>query len=163
MRHAIVSGIIAGLAAAIAIGFLLTAIVPSDVGLSGLTLMELLAATMTAQSVAPGWIAILVVGALLGAIFGALVGPTRGVGHAASGALFFGLAVWAIVAVTGVPLLMGARPFTGLANIRAWPLLVGTLMLHLLFSSILVATFLQLRGERRGATATEGRELRRAA
>jgi hypothetical protein len=163
MRKALFAGILAGLAAGIPIGLLLSAIVPSDVGLPDHSLMELLAGAMSAKGVAPGWIATLGASALLGAIFSGFVRRAGDAGRVSSVALFFGLSVWAIVAAFGVPLLIGARPVVGLANIRVWPLVVGALMLHLLFSSVLAVAFLWLRGPRQRAEATEVRELRRAA
>ena len=162
MRNALFSGILAGLAASIPIGLLLSAIVPSDVGLTDHSLMELLAGAMGAKHLAPAWIVTLGVSALLGAIFSGLVRRAGDAGKVASVALLSGLVLWAVVAI-GAPLLIGAQPVVGLRNMRVWPLVIGALMLDLLFWSVLAAVFLWLRGPGERAEVTAVRDLRRAA
>jgi len=163
MLNALLSGILGGLAAGIVLGLLLSAIVPSDVGLPGYSLMELLAGAMGAKHLALGWVVTLGVGALIGALFSAIVRRARDAGTVASVALLCCVVVWALDATIGVPLLIGARPLVGLTNAKAWPLVAGTLMLGLLFWSVLAVVVLWHRGRGRRAEVTEIRELRRAA
>jgi hypothetical protein len=163
MRSTLLSGIVAGLAAGILIGLLLSAIVPGDMALPGHSLMELVAGAMGTQHLAIAWIATLGVGALLGVIFSGLVRRARDAGTVAALALGAALALWVVVATIGAPLLIGARPFVGLTNMKAWPLVVGGLMLGLIFWSIVAAGVLWLRAPRAGAEATAVRDLRRAA
>jgi hypothetical protein len=162
MRNVLFSGILAGLAASIPIGLLLSAIVPGDVGLTDHSLMELLAGAMGAKHLAPAWIVTLGASALLGAIFSGLVRRAADAGKVASVALLSGLVLWAVVAI-GAPLLIGAQPVVGLRNTRVWPLVIGALMLELLFWSVLAAVFLWLRGPGERAEVTAVHDLRRAA
>ena len=162
MRNVLFAGILGGLAAGFLIGLLLSAIVPTDAGLPDHSLMALLAGALGAKHLAPAWMVTLGVGALLGAVFGGLARHARG-GSVASAALLVAFVLWAIVATIGVPTLLGTRPVVGLMGMRAWPLVVGTLMLTLLFWSILTAVFLWCRGRARRVGVTRVRELPRAA
>jgi hypothetical protein len=164
MRHVLFSGIVGGLAAGIVLGLLLSAVVPSDMGLPHRALMEFLAEGLGLRSLVLAWLVTLAASALLGAIFAGLVRRSRDAGTVSSVALAFGLAVWVVVSAIAGPLLIGASPVTGLRNImRVWPLVVGCLMFSLLFLSVLAFVFLTLRSRGERAPVAEARPLRRAA
>jgi hypothetical protein len=167
MGNALFSGLLAGLAAGIVLGLLLTAVVPSDTGLPERSVMELLTGALGAKHLAPAWGVTLVVSALLGAIFSALVRRAADAGAVSSVALLSALVLWAIMAAVMAtivaPRLVGTRPAVGLTAFRVWPLVVGALMLNLLFWSAVGAVFLWHRRPREGAEVTAARDLRRAA
>jgi hypothetical protein len=163
MRNVLFSGLVAGVAGGIPLGLLLSAIVPSDMGLPGRSLMELVAAAMGSKHVALAWIVMLGISALLGVIFSGLVRRAADAGTVASMALLSGVVLWAIVGTVVAPLLTGGRPLVGLTDMKVWPLVVGALMLSLLFWSVVAAVFLWHRHRRARAEVTGVRELRRAA
>ena len=162
MRNPLSSGLLAGLAASVPLGLLLTAIVASDARLSNDTLMQLLARGLGTTHVALAWIVTLGFGALGGVVFGALArhGAPEVVARVA---LLSAVVLWALVATVAVPLLVGGRPLVGLSEARTWPLVVGSLMLNLAFWSVLAAVFVSLRRRRVGGVAVTASELRRAA
>jgi hypothetical protein len=163
MGKALSSGILAGLVAGVPIGLLLTAVVPTDVRLPELSLMAFIASAIGTRSLALAWVVTLAVSALLGAVFGGLVSRAREAGTVASAALGFGLVSWAIVSMIVAPLMIGARPVVDLMQGRLWPLVVGGLMIHLLFVSVLAVVVLWLRSRGRRAEISQPHELRPAA
>ncbi|HSE92337.1 MAG TPA: hypothetical protein VLF19_03455 [Methylomirabilota bacterium] len=158
------SGIVGGLVGGVVFGVLATVMTEVVVGDGVVTLMRLVGRAAGSGRLLLAWMIVLGIGALLGAIFGILVGRREHDSSAvASYGLFYGLAIWLLVGFVAVPVELGVAPFAVAANPETWSWLPATLVACLLFAGALAGTFIRLRGKRAAPPVTSGRTLRRAA
>jgi hypothetical protein len=165
MRSSIASGIVAGLAGGIVLGTMLTFMTQDATAQGFVTLMGLVARDVGSTRLAVGWLVELGVCAALGALFGALCGRRPpDAGAVASRALFFGLVLWGVSSLVGVPMLYGLPPVRGVVRSEVFPWIPALLAGWLLFVSVLAASFVWLGQRRRPAVRSASpRDIRRAA
>jgi hypothetical protein len=154
----VLAGLVAGLAGGVMLGILLTVVMPSTPPLPMVRLMVLLSNALGSGGLLAGWLAVLGVSALLGAVFGAALTRHAGDTSAISGAaLLLGVGLWLIEALVGL-FVFGAGLVLGLL-----PVLVILLVGNLLFASVLAAVFMAFSHRRVREQAADAAPLRRAA
>ncbi len=141
MRSRIGSGIIAGLAAGIVFGIGMQVMETPD----GMPVMVMVANVVGSDSLAVGWLYHLFNSAVIGGIFGWLLGARSST--VAKGLLYgglYGFAWWILGGLILMPLALGMPAFGPLMDPQMRPVAMGSLMGHLLYGLILGGLFVPL-------------------
>lgn len=143
MGRRLVSGAVAGLAGGVVFATLATVMTDVVVGTGSVTLIGLIGQAVGAGTLLSAWVIVLGIGALLGAIFGLLVGgPGRDGSTVAACALLCGFVLGVVVGLVAVPLMLGLTP----ADRAIWAWLPATLVSCLLFTSVVAIIVIWLQG-----------------
>ena len=139
-------GILAGLAAGIVFGMMMQMMnVPTPDG-GHMPMMAMVAKVVRSDSVAMGWACHLFNSAVIGGLFGALLGAwVRGYGSAVKLGAIYGMVWWVLGALILMPVLLGMPAFASLRMAPMRPIAAASLMGHVLFGMILGAGFQWLR------------------
>ena len=146
MRSRIVVGIIAGLIGGVVFGMLMQMMAAPD----GKPMMAMVAGVVRSESLVVGWLYHLFNSAVIGGIFGWLLGNRIG-GYGAGllwGALY-GIAWWILGGLILMPMFLGMSPFAPLMMEMMRPVAMGSLMGHIIFGLVLGVSFLLLNRSRR--------------
>ncbi len=162
MRTAVGAGVVAGLVAGTLWGGLLQVMwVPGPAG-EQLPMMAFVAAAVGSQRAAAGWAAHLALSVLLGAAFALLLGERgRRQAHAVGWGIACGLVLWLVGWLVLMPVRLGLPPLAPLRSLETVPNVIGGLLGHVVYGSVLGGGIAWLRRERR--TSTEAPGARRAA
>lgn len=151
MRSKIGAGILAGLIAGVMFGILMQMMTAPTPDGSRMPMMAMVAQVVRSDSLAVGWIYHLFNSAVIGGIFGLVLG-SRSTGVSAGlvrGALY-GAFWWVLGALILMPILLGMAAFAPLMMAPMRPVAMGSLAGHLLFGLVLGASFTRLYGRRTG-------------
>jgi hypothetical protein len=138
MRCDIQNGIVAGLAAGVVFGMMMQMMnVPTPEG-GGMPMMAMVAKVVRSDSLVVGWLYHLFNSAVIGGIFGWLLGLrsqplSAGIGWGVA----YGFTWWILGALILMPLFLGMPPFAPLLMAAMRPVALGSLMGHLLYGVIL--------------------------
>ena len=146
MRSKIVVGIIAGLIGGMVFGMMMQMMAAPD----GKPMMAMVAQVVRSESLVVGWLYHLFNSAVIGGIFGWLLGNRIG-GYGAGllwGALY-GIAWWILGGLILMPMFLGMSPFAQLMMEMMRPVAMGSLMGHIIFGLVLGVSFLLLNRSRR--------------
>jgi hypothetical protein len=154
MRSNLTAGVIAGLIAGVAFGILMTLMrAPTPEG-GSMPMMAMVAQVVGSTSLAVGWVYHLFNSAVIGALFGWILGNRVGsYGSAIGWGAAYAAAWWILGGLILMPVFLGMPAFAPLRMAMMRPVAWGSLMGHLVFGVILGAAFVPLR---RAAPATLG-------
>lgn len=145
MRSKITLGIVAGLIAGLVFGLMMqmmTAPTPDD---GRMPMMGMVAMVVGSTSVIAGWLYHLFNSAVIGAIFGWLLGSrVQGYGAGLGWGALYGFAWWVLGGLILMPVLLGMPPFAPLAMAPMLPVAIGSLIGHLVYGLILGVAFVWL-------------------
>jgi hypothetical protein len=148
MRNRVIAGVVAGLVAGIVFGFMMQMMSAPTPDGRQMPMMAMVAQVVRSDSLAVGWLYHLFNSAVIGGIFGWLLGE-RVAGRLAPGAgwgVLYGFAWWILGGLILMPIFLGMPAFAPLMMPPMRPVAMGSLMGHLLFGVILGTTAAWLRG-----------------
>jgi hypothetical protein len=138
MQSRIGSGVIAGVIAGLAFGTMMQVMkAPTPEG-TEMPMMVMVAMVVGSKSIAVGWIYHLFNSAVIGAIFGWLLGNrAMSVGGGSVWGALYGIAWWVLGAQVLMPLALGMPPFASIMMPAMRMVAVGSLVGHLIYGLIL--------------------------
>ncbi|HEU4343153.1 MAG TPA: hypothetical protein VFU31_16490 [Candidatus Binatia bacterium] len=145
MHSDVNNGIVAGLVGGVVFGIMMQMMnAPTPEG-GQMSMMAMVAKVVRSDSIAVGWIYHLFNSAVIGAIFGWLLGDrshrfSAGIGWGA----LYGFAWWILGALILMPLLLGMPSFAPLIMAPMRPVAIGSLVGHLIYGVILGGGFAML-------------------
>jgi F0F1-type ATP synthase assembly protein I len=148
MRYNLSSGVIAGLVAGVIFGVMMQMMSAPTPDGREVPMMMMVAQVVKSNSLAVGWLYHLFNSAVIGGIFGWLLG-TRTTGRLGAGAgwgAVYGFAWWILGALILMPIFLGMPAFAPLRMAPMRPVAMGSLMGHLIFGAVLGVTFGWLSG-----------------
>jgi hypothetical protein len=145
MRSDISNGIVAGLVGGVVFGIMMQMMnVPTPEG-GQMPMMAMVAKVVHSDSMAVGWLYHLFNSAVIGAIFGWLLGTrSHHFGPALGWGALYGFAWWILGGLILMPLFLGTPAFAPLQMAPMRPVAMGSLMGHLLYGIILGGGFAML-------------------
>ncbi len=146
MQSKLVAGALAGLLAGLVFGMMMQMMnAPTPDG-GQMPMMAMVAMVVHSESLAVGWLYHLFNSAVIGAIFGWLLGA-RAIGYKAGATLgaAWGVVWWVVGGLILMPVLLGMAPFAALRMPPMRPVALGSLMGHLLYGVILGVAYVRLR------------------
>ena len=159
MASRIGGGAAAGLAAGVVFGILMTMMTAPTPDGGRMPMMAMVAQVVGSESLVVGWLYHLFNSAVIGALFGWLLGTRAGTTGAGVGwGALYGLAWWVLGGLILMPILLGMPAFAPLAMAPMRPVALGSLVGHLIYGAILGAGYVWLAG--REAAAGERVEVR---
>jgi hypothetical protein len=153
MRSYIGSGIVAGLLGGIVFGVMMQMMnAPTPEG-GQMPMMAMVAMVIGSSNVIVGWLYHLFNSAVIGAIFGWLLGAraqsfVAGFGWGAA----YGFVWWVLGALILMPVFLGMPPFAPVQMEPMQPVAMGSLVGHLIYGIILGGGFVMLKQGMAGAT-----------
>lgn len=146
MRSRIVTGIIAGLIGGVVFGMLMQMMAAPD----GKPMMAMVAKAVSSDSFAVGWLYHLFNSAVIGGIFGWLLGSRiQGYGTGLGFGALYGFIWWILGGLILMPVLLGMSPFAPLMMEMMRPVAMGSFIGHIIYGLILGLSFLLLSGNKR--------------
>jgi hypothetical protein len=146
MRSRVLSGVVAGIIAGVAFGIMMTVMkAPTPEG-TEIPMMTMVAMVVRSESPFIGWMYHLFNSALIGGLFGLLLGSTsdRSMTRAAWIGTLYGVAWWVIGGLVLMPLLLGMPVFAPLTMPMMRSVAMGSLVGHVVFGVILAVAFARL-------------------
>ena len=156
MSERIKAGIVAGLVGGVVMGVMMTMMsVPTPEG-GSMPMMGMVAKILGSTSLVVGWIYHLFNSAVIGGLFGFLLGQRaqRSTGAALRLGALYGLVWWVLGGLVLMPLFLGMPALAPLMMSAMRMVALGSLMGHVLFGLILGWAYVGLRARRRGTPAT---------
>ncbi len=146
MNSRITAGIIGGLIAGVVFGLMMTMMNAPD----GKPMMAMVAQVVRSDSLVVGWLYHLFNSAVMGAIFGWLLGSrVTGIGAGLLLGALYGILWWILGGLILMPLFLGMSPFAPLM-MEMRPVAISSLVGHIIYGLILGAAFTLL--SRRGVS-----------
>ncbi|HUF26189.1 MAG TPA: hypothetical protein VMM18_04315 [Gemmatimonadaceae bacterium] len=147
MRSRILTGAVAGIAAGVPFGLMMQMMSAPTPDGGSMPMMAMVAMVVGSQSLVVGWLYHLVNSALIGALFGFMLGSrvdatASGLGLGAA----WGVGWWVLGALILMPLMLGMPAFAALRMPPMRPVALGSLAGHLLYGVILGWMYVRLRG-----------------
>lgn len=148
MRNTIAAGAVAGLIAGVVFGAMMQMMSAPTPGGTQVPMMAMVAQVVGSGSMAVGWIYHLFNSAVIGAVFGWLLGHRVGdsMGRAAVLGAGYGFAWWVLGALVLMPLMLGMPAFAPLRMPAMQPVALGSLMGHLIYGVLLPTSLVWLGG-----------------
>jgi hypothetical protein len=151
MRNKTLSGALAGVIAGLVFGIMMQLMrAPTPEG-AEVPMMAMVAQVVRSSSLVVGWIYHLFNSAVIGAIFGWLLGDRMAdhVGRAAAWGAGYGVVWWVLGGLILMPLALGMPAFAPLQMAPMRPVALGSLLGHVLYGLVLGTAFGWLRGAAR--------------
>ena len=147
MRSNVTAGIIAGLIAGVVMGIMMTVMhAPTPDG-GSMPMMAMVAQVVKSQSLAVGWLYHLFNSAVIGGLFGWILGgKIGGFGSAVGWGAGYGFLWWILGGLILMPKFLGMPAFAPLQMPMMRLVAFASLMGHVIFGLILGAVFVPLRG-----------------
>jgi hypothetical protein len=147
MRGNLTAGIIAGLISGVLFGIMMTLMhAPTPDG-GSMPMMAMVASVVGSTSLAVGWLYHLFNSAVIGGLFGWILGGrVGGYGSAVGWGAGYGFAWWILGALILMPVLLGMPAFAPLQMPMMRPVALTSLIGHLMFGVLLGAAFVPFRG-----------------
>jgi hypothetical protein len=145
MRSDISNGIVSGLVAGVVFGIMMQMMnAPTPEG-GQMPMMAMVAKVVRSDSIAVGWLYHLFNSAVIGAIFGWLLGSRSHTYGAGTGwGALYGFAWWILGGLILMPVFLGMAPFAPLQMEMMRPVAMGSLIGHLIYGVILGGGFAML-------------------
>ncbi len=145
MRSKIGAGILAGLLAGLVFGIMMQVMTAPTPEGGRMPMMAMVAQVVRSDSLAVGWIYHMFNSAVIGGIFGLLLGGrSTGIGAGLAWGALYGVFWWVLGALILMPILLGMAAFAPLTMAPMRPVAIGSLVGHLLFGLILGGVFARL-------------------
>ena len=146
MRSRILAGIVAGLIAGLVFGIMMQIMTAPTPEGKEVPMMQMVAMVVRSDSIAVGWLYHLFNSAVIGALFGWLLGKrSRGYGSALLWGGLYGVVWWVLGGLVLMPLFLGMAPFAPLMMAPMRMVAMGSLAGHIIYGLILGVAFLWLR------------------
>ena len=140
------NGIVAGLMGGIVFGIMMQMMTAPTPDGGQMPMMAMVAKVVRSDSIAIGWLYHLFNSAVIGAIFGWLLGSrSRNFGAGTGLGAAYGLAWWILGGLILMPLFLGMPPFAPLQMEPMRPVAMGSLVGHLIYGFILGGGFAMLK------------------
>ncbi len=148
MRSKITIGALAGLIAGLVFGLMMQMMsAPTPEG-GEMPMMAMVAKVVRSESMFAGWLYHLFNSAVIGGIFGWLLGDkAHSYGAGTKWGALYGAAWWILGGLILMPLLLGMAPFAPLMMAPMRMVAMGSLVGHLIYGMILGAGYVMLRRE----------------
>ena len=142
MRSKVTAGIVAGLLGGLVFGMMMQIMKTPD---GKMPMMGMVAMVVGSKSLVVGWLYHLFNSAVIGAIFGGLLGSrVHRYGSGLGWGALYGLVWWVLGGLILMPLMLGMPVFAPLTMGGMMPVAMGSLMGHLIYGLILGAAFVWL-------------------
>lgn len=149
MRNNLTAGVIAGLIAGLVFGIMMTIMHAPTPGGGSMPMMAMVAQVVNSKSLGVGWLYHLFNSAVIGALFGWILGGRiAGYGGAAGWGAIYGVFWWVLGGLILMPIFLGMSAFAPLQMPMMRPVAFASLMGHIIFGVLLGAAFVPLRGTR---------------
>lgn len=146
MRSRILAGAIAGVVAGLVFGMMMQMMTAPTPDGGRMPMMAMVAMVVRSQSLVIGWLYHLFNSAVIGALFAVVPGAhAQGYREGLGWGAVWGVAWWVLGALILMPVFLGMPPFAALRMPPMRPLVMGSLVGHLLYGLILGAIFVRLR------------------
>lgn len=146
MRSDIVNGVVAGLLGGIVFGIMMQVMTAPTPEGDRMRMMAMVANVVRSDSMVVGWIYHLFNSAVIGAIFGWLLGTrSQRFRPALRWGAAYGFVWWILGGLILMPLLLGMQPFAPLVMEPMRPVAMGSLAGHLVYGVILGGGFAMLK------------------
>jgi hypothetical protein len=147
MRSNLTAGIIAGLIAGVVFGTMMTMMHAPTPDSGSMPMMAMVAMVVKSTSLVVGWLYHLFNSAVIGGLFGWILGgKIGGYGGAAGWGAAYGFLWWILGGLILMPVFLGMPAFAPLKVPMMHPVALASLMGHLIYGLILGGLFLPLRG-----------------
>lgn len=148
MQSKISAGAVAGIIGGLIFGIMMQMMTAPTPDGREVPMMMMVAQVVGSESIAVGWLYHLFNSAVIGGIFGWLLGTRAAgrVGAAAGWGALYGVAWWILGGLILMPVFLGMPAFAPLLMAPMRPVAVGSLVGHLIFGLVLGVTFGWLRG-----------------
>ncbi len=145
MRSRITAGIVAGLIGGLVFGIMMQMMTAPTPDGGQIPMMVMVAMVVGSQSLVVGWLYHLFNSAVIGAIFGWLLGSRiHGYGSGLAWGAAYGVVWWILGALILMPVLLGMSPFAPLLMPPMQPVAIGSLIGHIIYGLILGGAFVWL-------------------
>jgi hypothetical protein len=147
MRSNLIAGIVTGLVAGVGMGIMMTVMhAPTPDG-GSMPMMVMVAMVVKSTSLAIGWLYHLFNSAVIGGLFGWILGRrVDGYGAGAGWGAAYGFAWWILGGLILMPVFLGMPAFAPLQMPMMRGVAMASLMGHLIYGLILGVLFVPLRG-----------------
>lgn len=154
MQARVVSAVFGGLVAGLIFGMMMQMMTAPTPEGDRVAMMAMVAKIVGSESLLVGWLYHLFNSAVIGAIFGLLLGGRIGTYAAGFGwGALYGFAWWIVGGLILMPMFLGMEPFAPLTMPPMRPVAIGSLIGHLVYGLILGGAFVMFH---RGAFPTLG-------
>jgi hypothetical protein len=154
MRSDISNGVVAGLVGGLVFGVMMQMMnAPTPEG-GQMPMMAMVAKVMRSDGIAVGWLYHLFNSAVIGAIFGWLLGSrSQRIGEGIGWGAAYGFVWWILGGLILMPIFLGMSAFAPLMMAPMRPVAMGSLMGHLIYGLILGGGFAMLKQRIPGLTS----------
>jgi hypothetical protein len=147
MRSNVIAGIIAGLIAGVVFGILMTMMQAPTPDGGSMPMMGMVAQVVGSTSLVTGWLYHLFNSAVIGGLFGWILGNRiGGIGSGVGWGAGYGVIWWVLGGLILMPMFLGMPAFAPLQMPMMRPVAFASLMGHVVFGVILGAAFVPFRG-----------------
>ena len=158
MRSRLTAGALAGLLAGVVFGVMMQMMSAPTPDGGRMPMMAMVAMVVRSQSLVVGWLYHLFNSAVIGALFGWILGErARGYRSGLAWGAAWGVVWWVLGALIVMPILLGMPPFAALRMPPMRPVAMGRLVGHVLFGLVLGAAFVRLRAPTRAYPSVQAR------
>jgi hypothetical protein len=141
-QHLVQAGVAAGIVAGIVSGTMMQIMLTPTLDGGRLSLMTIVAIATGTDASIVGWVLHLFFGALLGGLFGRVLGDVvEGADCGLCWGALYGTAFWLVVGLTLLPLSLGLPPLAPATLPGLWPLAMSTFIASLFYGLTLGVTF----------------------
>ncbi|MGH7512287.1 MAG: hypothetical protein ACREOQ_05100 [Gemmatimonadales bacterium] len=147
MRNNVPAGVVAGLIAGVIFGIMMQMMIAPTPDGRQVPMMMMVAMVVKSDSVAVGWLYHLFNSAVIGGVFGRLLGGATAdrIGAGAGWGALYGFGWWILGGLILMPLMLGMPILAPLRMAAMRPVAMGSLMGHLIFGLVLGIAFVWLR------------------
>ena len=145
MRTRFGAGILAGLVAGVVFGLMMTMMTAPTPDGGRMPMMAMVAQVVRSDSLTVGWFYHLFNSAVIGAIFGLVLGGDSGYGGSLAKGIGYGIFWWILGGQILMPLFLGMEPFAALQMPPMRPVAMMSLVGHVIYGGILGLVYARLR------------------
>lgn len=158
MQSRISAGALAGIAGGLVFGVMMQMMSAPTPDGGTMPMMAMVAMVVRSESLVVGWIYHLFNSAVIGGLFGWLLGDrARSYGSGLAWGAVWGVVWWVLGALILMPILLGMPAFASLRMPPMRPVALGSLVGHVAYGLVLGAAFVRLRTRASGYTSTPAR------
>ncbi len=158
MQSRITNGAAAGIAGGLIFGVMMQMMSAPTPDGGSMPMMRMVAMVVRAESLVVGWIYHLFNSAVIGALFGWLLGDkARSYGGGLAWGAVWGIVWWVLGGLILMPVLLGMPAFASLRMPPMRPVALGSLVGHVIYGLVLGAVFVRLRARTGDYSTTPAR------
>lgn len=158
MKSKLMAGALAGLAGGLVFGIMMQMMSAPTPDGGRMPMMAMVAMVVRSESLAVGWLYHLFNSAVIGGLFGVLLGDrATGTGGGVAWGALWGALWWVLGGLILMPVLLGMPVFASLRMPPMRPVAVGSLVGHLIFGAIMGFAFVRLSSASRAQDSVRSR------